>query len=67
MILTGRENKIFSLLITRKRSKDIAEILGISSHTVDTPRRKILKKTNCSTTQSLIFLHVDERRKGRWV
>ncbi|MBE2246969.1 MAG: hypothetical protein IAE67_06895 [Candidatus Competibacteraceae bacterium] len=55
------------MLITRKRSKDIAEILGISSHTVDTPSRKILKKTNCSTTQSLIFLHIDERRKGRWV
>lgn len=42
---TPREEQIFGLVKTGKTSKQIAEVLSISRHTVDTHRRKINEKT----------------------
>lgn len=42
---TPREEQIFGLVRTGKTSKQIADVLSISRHTVDTHRRKINEKT----------------------
>lgn len=60
LILTGcifsnREFEIVQLIRKGMESRAIAEKLFISSHTVDTHRRNILKKTNFSSTSELII------------
>lgn len=52
--ISNRERDIIRLLIQNKSSKEISERLNISSHTVDTHRRNILKKLNISSTGELI-------------
>ncbi len=52
--LTNRENDIIRLLAMKKTSKEIGTALHISSHTVDTHRRNILKKLSLSSTGELI-------------
>lgn len=53
-LLSIQEKKILSLLAEGKSSKAIAGALFISSHTIDTHRRNLLKKTNCIDTTALI-------------
>ena len=53
-VISKRERDIIRLLILNHSSKAIAEKLGISSNTVDTHRRNILKKLNISSTGELI-------------
>jgi len=45
-ILTGREKEILNLIKEGKPSKQIADILGISIHTVNRHRQNILEKLN---------------------
>ncbi|MBU2940526.1 LuxR C-terminal-related transcriptional regulator [Lacinutrix sp. C3R15] len=52
--LSNRERDVVRLLVLNKTSKDISDKLNISSHTVDTHRRNILKKLNISSTGELI-------------
>lgn len=52
--ISNRERDIIRLLIQNLSSKEISERLNISSHTVDTHRRNILKKLNISSTGELI-------------
>ena len=52
--ISNRERDIVRLLVLNHSSKDIAEKLNISSNTVDTHRRNILKKLNISSTGELI-------------
>jgi DNA-binding CsgD family transcriptional regulator len=52
--ISNRERDVIRLLILNKSSKEISEKLNISSHTVDTHRRNILKKLNISSTGELI-------------
>lgn len=49
-----RELEIISQLIEGKTSEKIAEALCLSKHTVDTHRRKMLKKTGCENTIDLL-------------
>ncbi len=53
--LSEREKEIARLICKRKTSKQIAEILFISKHTVDTHRRKILEKLGVKTTSDLLL------------
>lgn len=53
-VLTSQENKILSLLSKGKQTKEIADILCCSPHTVDTHRRNLLKKTNCIDTTAFV-------------
>ncbi|GAA4293650.1 LuxR C-terminal-related transcriptional regulator [Aestuariibaculum suncheonense] len=53
-VVSNRERDIIRLLVLNYSSKDIAEKLNISSNTVDTHRRNILKKFNISSTGELI-------------
>ncbi|TXG40115.1 LuxR C-terminal-related transcriptional regulator [Seonamhaeicola maritimus] len=52
--ISNRERDIIRLLVLDYSSKQIAEKLEISSNTVDTHRRNILKKLNISSTGELI-------------
>ena len=53
-LLSVQEKKILALLAQGKHSKDIADMLFSSPHTIDTHRRNLLKKTNCNDTTALI-------------
>ena len=52
--ISNRERDVIRLLVLNKTSKAISEKLNISSHTVDTHRRNILKKLKISSTGELI-------------
>ncbi len=54
--LSNRERDVVRLLVLNYSSKAIADKLFISSNTVDTHRRNILKKLNISSTGELIGL-----------
>jgi DNA-binding CsgD family transcriptional regulator len=53
-LLSAQEKKILGFLAEGKHSKQIAEELLISPHTIDTHRRNLLKKTHCIDTTALI-------------
>lgn len=53
-LLSTQEKKILALLAEGKQSKEIADQLFISPHTIDTHRRNLLKKTHCIDTTALI-------------
>lgn len=52
--ISNRERDIIRLLVLNYTSKDISTKLNISSHTVDTHRRNILKKLKISSTGELV-------------
>lgn len=52
--LTNREKDIVRLLALNKTSKEIAEKLFISSHTVNVHRKNILSKLNFNNTKELV-------------
>ena len=52
--ISNRERDVIRLLLLDDSSKTISEKLNISSHTVDTHRRNILKKLNVSSTGELV-------------
>ena len=54
--ISNRERDIVRLLVLGYSSKEISEKLFISSNTVDTHRRNILKKLNLSSTGELVGL-----------
>ncbi|WP_242204942.1 LuxR C-terminal-related transcriptional regulator [Aestuariivivens insulae] len=54
--ISNRERDIVRLLVLNYTSKEIADKLNISSNTVDTHRRNILKKLNISSTGELVGL-----------
>ncbi len=51
---TERESEIISLLKKGSSSLEISNSLNISKHTVDTHRRKILKRANCKNLIELL-------------
>jgi DNA-binding NarL/FixJ family response regulator len=52
--LTNREKEILYFLQQGQSSKQIASVLKISRNTVDTHRRRILKKLGCSSTAEIL-------------
>jgi DNA-binding NarL/FixJ family response regulator len=60
-LLTPREREILQLLAEGKSNKDVAAILKLSLHTVETHRGNILQKLNLHGTPELILYAV---RKG---
>jgi DNA-binding CsgD family transcriptional regulator len=60
-LLTPREREILQLLAEGKTNKDVANILHLSIHTVDTHRGNILQKLNLHGVPELILYAV---RKG---
>jgi two-component system, NarL family, response regulator NreC len=60
-LLTPREREILQLLAEGRSNKDVAGILNLSLHTVETHRGNILQKLNLHGTPELILYAV---RKG---
>jgi len=60
-VLSPRETEIIKLIAKDYSTKQIAEILFISEKTVETHRKNILRKTNCSTVVGLVN-YVHERK-----
>lgn len=52
--LSDREQQIVHLLVQGLSSKEIAESIHLSRHTVDTYRRNILEKSGCKSTRELV-------------
>lgn len=55
-LLTSSERKILKLVAEGKSSKDIAELLGISSRTVDNHRGRIMEKLHVNSVVELVLL-----------
>jgi two-component system, NarL family, response regulator NreC len=60
-LLTPREREIMQLLAEGKSSKDIAALLFLSPHIVDTHRKTILQKLNVHSVPELMLYAM---RKG---
>jgi DNA-binding NarL/FixJ family response regulator len=60
-LLTAREREILQLLAEGKSNKEVASLLKLSPHTVDTHRSNILQKLNLHSGPELILYAV---RKG---
>lgn len=52
--MTEREKEIIELLSHGKNFNQMAKILNVSPHTVNTHKRNILKKTKCNNTTELV-------------
>ncbi|QIA09684.1 LuxR C-terminal-related transcriptional regulator [Draconibacterium halophilum] len=59
-LFTTREKEILSNIAKGKPFGEIAEILNISPHTINTHKKNILKKTDCHNTTELIARCVRE-------
>jgi two-component system response regulator NreC len=60
-LLTSRERELLQLIAELKSTKEIAEIFGVSVHTVDTHRGNLMQKLNAHSIPELILYAV---RKG---
>ncbi len=60
-LLTARERELLQLIAELKPTKEIATILGISPHTVDTHRGNLMQKLNIHSVPEAILYAV---RKG---
>jgi DNA-binding NarL/FixJ family response regulator len=60
-LLTARERELLQLIAELKSTKDIAALLGLSPHTVDTHRGNLMQKLNMHSIPELILYAV---RKG---
>lgn len=60
-LLTPREREILQLIAEGKTNKEMATILGLSPHTIETHRGNILEKLNLHSVPELIMYAV---RKG---
>lgn len=54
--LTNRERQVFHLIIEGKSTKQVAELLSISTKTVENHRGKVLDKFNVANTVELVRL-----------
>jgi DNA-binding NarL/FixJ family response regulator len=60
-LLTARERELLQLIVELKSTKDIASLLGVSPHTVDTHRGNLMQKLSVHSIPELILYAV---RKG---
>ena len=58
--LTKREREILKLIAEGFKSKDIADYLFISVHTVETHRSSLMKKLNLHNTAALVALAIEK-------
>jgi DNA-binding NarL/FixJ family response regulator len=60
-LLTPRERELLQLVAELKSTKDIATLLGLSPHTVDTHRGNLMQKLNVHSIPELVLYAI---RKG---
>jgi DNA-binding CsgD family transcriptional regulator len=59
--LSKTEKTVLRHIADGKTSKQIADELNVSRHTIDTHRRNMIGKTNAANTAALIILALKER------
>lgn len=59
-LFTKREKEVLKLIVEGKTSQEIANFLFTSIHTVNTHRKKILKKANCTSPTELVSMAIRE-------
>jgi two-component system, NarL family, response regulator NreC len=57
-LLTVRERELLQLIVELKATKDIAAMLGVSPHTIDTHRSNLMQKLNVHSIAELILYAV---------
>jgi DNA-binding NarL/FixJ family response regulator len=57
-LLTPRERELLQLIAELKATKDIAELLGLSPHTIDTHRSNLMQKLNIHSIPEAILYAV---------
>jgi DNA-binding CsgD family transcriptional regulator len=55
-LFSNRELEIIKLVAENKESKEIADLLFLSNHTIDTHRKNILKKSGVKDFSSLVYI-----------
>lgn len=60
LTITQREAEIISLISEGKTNKEIADLLFLSSHTVNTHRKKIMAKLGINNTAGLVMYAIKE-------
>jgi two-component system response regulator NreC len=63
-VLTAREREVFQLLAEGKNMKQIAFYLGVSIKTIETHRRRLIKKINVTSLAELTKLAIREGITG---
>lgn len=54
-LLTERERQVYQLLAEGKSNKEIASFLGLSLHTVETHRTRIMEKMDIHSATELVL------------
>lgn len=57
-LLTARERELLQLIAELKATKEIAELLGLSPHTIDTHRGNLMQKLNIHSIPEVILYAV---------
>lgn len=57
-LLTARERELLQLIVELKPTREIAELLGVSAHTVDKHRGNLMQKLNVHSIPELILYAV---------
>jgi len=60
-LLTEREKEVLQILAEGKSNKEVAQVLNLSPHTVDTHRTNLMQKLNLHNTAEIVLYAV---RKG---
>lgn len=53
-LLSAREREVLQLISEGRTNKDIAQLLGLSVHTVDSHRSRLMEKLNLNSTGELV-------------
>jgi len=66
-LLTPREAEIFDLVLLGRSNQDCADLLGISSRTVEVFRRRLMLKLHAENFAELMWLGIlGQRPSGEW-
>lgn len=66
-LLTPREAEIFDLVLLGRSNKDCADLLGISSRTVEVFRRRLMLKLHAENFAELMWLGIlGQRPPAEW-
>lgn len=63
-LLTGREREVYRMLAEGKSNKEIAALLGLSLHTVETHRNRIMEKLRLHNAAELVLSAVERGLVG---
>jgi DNA-binding NarL/FixJ family response regulator len=63
-LLTGREREVYQMLAEGKGNKEIAALLGVSLHTIETHRNRVMEKLKLHSAAELVLSAVQRGLVG---